>query len=435
MNKVYTKETILKLLSGMSSEKEIRKYLERFSSDDFRFAVIKVGGAVIQNDLENLVSSISFLHEVGLKPIIVHGGGPSLSSELKAKEIEFSFLDGQRITTSEVLDIAHSVFTSESKKITNALEKKNVTSKAFYDDAFVCEIKDNKLGFVGEVCEINIASIKKSIDDGEIPILSPIGRTIEGQLVNINADNATLAISEKILPDKVIFLSELGGILDQNNVLISNINLKDDYEYLMSKDWLYSGMKHKLKQINNLLNLLPKNSSVSITKPLNLTRELFTDAGSGTLVKLGHKINKFESVSLDQSSKIQSILEKSFKGRLNKNFFDGNKKYYLSSCDRAVIVMRYEEKAAYMDKFAVMSDARGEGLGKAIMKKMMLDHPKIFWRSRPNNNINSYYKNACDGFQKHSEWNIYWIGIEDLDELSGCIRYAIEQPLSITYEY
>ena len=92
MNKVYTKETILKLLSGMSSEKEIRKYLERFSSDDFRFAVIKVGGAVIQNDLENLVSSISFLHEVGLKPIIVHGGGPSLSSELKAKEIEFSFL-------------------------------------------------------------------------------------------------------------------------------------------------------------------------------------------------------------------------------------------------------------------------------------------------------------------------------------------------------
>ena len=76
MKKSYKKDTILKLLSSMSSEKEIRKYLDRFSSDDYRFALIKVGGAVIQSDLENLVSSLAFLNEVGLRPIIVHGGGP-----------------------------------------------------------------------------------------------------------------------------------------------------------------------------------------------------------------------------------------------------------------------------------------------------------------------------------------------------------------------
>ena len=69
MNQNFTKDTIIKLLSGMSSEKEIRKYLDRFSSDDFRFAVIKVGGAVIENDLENLISSLVFLNEVGLRPI------------------------------------------------------------------------------------------------------------------------------------------------------------------------------------------------------------------------------------------------------------------------------------------------------------------------------------------------------------------------------
>jgi acetylglutamate kinase len=86
MSKSYKKDTILKLLSGMSSEKEIRKYLDRFSSDDYRFAVIKVGGAVIQNDLDNLVSSLAFLNEVGLRPIIVHGGGPKLSEELERKK-------------------------------------------------------------------------------------------------------------------------------------------------------------------------------------------------------------------------------------------------------------------------------------------------------------------------------------------------------------
>ena len=91
MSKSYKKDTILKLLSGMSSEKEIRKYLDRFSSDDYKFAVIKVGGAVIQNDLDNLVSSLAFLNEVGLRPIIVHGGGPKLSQELERKKISFSF--------------------------------------------------------------------------------------------------------------------------------------------------------------------------------------------------------------------------------------------------------------------------------------------------------------------------------------------------------
>ena len=116
MNNSIQKDTIIKLLSGMSSEKEIRKYLDRFSSDDFRFAVIKVGGAVIQNDLDNLVSSLAFLNEVGLRPIIVHGGGPRLSNTLEERNIKFSFEEGQRVTSKEVLDVAISIFTEENNK-------------------------------------------------------------------------------------------------------------------------------------------------------------------------------------------------------------------------------------------------------------------------------------------------------------------------------
>ena len=122
MNNSIQKDTIIKLLSGMSSEKEIRKYLDRFSSDDFRFAVIKVGGAVIQNDLDNLVTSLAFLNEVGLRPIIVHGGGPRLSNELEERNIKFSFEEGQRVTSKEVLDVAISIFTEENNKITSALK-------------------------------------------------------------------------------------------------------------------------------------------------------------------------------------------------------------------------------------------------------------------------------------------------------------------------
>lgn len=435
MNNSIQKDTIIKLLSGMSSEKEIRKYLNRFSSDDFRFAVIKVGGAVIQNDLENLVSSLAFLHEVGLRPVIVHGGGPRLSEELTNRKIEFSFVDGQRVTSKEVLDVAISIFEEENSKITSALKSMGIAAIPLVKDIFECNIKNKELGFVGEVINTKSKNIKDIILNGGIPVIAPIGSTNDGQKVNINGDKATLALAKEILPDKVIFLSEVGGILDSSDNLISTINIKDDYENLMNKEWLHSGMKLKLQQIKILLDSIPSNSSVSITKPLNLNKELFTDAGFGTLVKAGHQIDKYKNIDSQSITTVTSILESAFKGKLVDNYFNKKEKdFYVSSCNRASIVISYEQDIAYMDKFAVINNARGEGLGNAMWSRMIKDHKKVFWRSRSTNAINNFYKDVCDGFQKYDEWNIFWIGIKDLNELTDCIQYAIKQPATIIYE-
>jgi len=435
MNQSFTKDTIIKLLSGMSSEKEIRKYLDRFSSDDFRFAVIKVGGAVIENDLDNLISSLVFLNEVGLRPIIVHGGGPKLSRALEDKKIQFSFKDGQRITSKEVLYEAIDVFKAENQKITSALIEKNVSAVPLMNDVFKCTIQDKDLGFVGTIIETNSDKIRDIILSGGVPVIAPMGYTDEKQIVNINGDKATQALAKEISPDKIIFLSEIGGILDGSGNLISTINIKDDYKRLMSEGWLHSGMKLKLEEIKHLLDYLPSNSSVSITKPLYLNRELFTDAGFGTLVKAGHQIDKFKELDSVNIDTITSILESAFKGTLDKNYFiKQDKEFYVSSCSRAAIAISLHQKVAYMDKFAVKTGARGEGLGNAIWNRMTADHKKVFWRSRPNNSINFFYKNVCDGFQKTDEWNIFWIGINDLDELTECIRIASHQPETITYE-
>lgn len=435
MNNSIQKDTIIKLLSGMSSEKEIRKYLDRFSSDDFRFAVIKVGGAVIQNDLDNLVSSLAFLNEVGLRPIIVHGGGPRLSNKLEEKNIKFSFEEGQRVTSKEVLDVAISIFTEENNKITSALKNKGINAVPLVKNIFECRITNKKLGFVGEVVKAQCEGIKDIISKGGIPVIAPIGETDNGQIVNVNGDKATLALAKEIIPDKVIFLSEIGGIFDGSDKLISTINIKDDYERLMSQEWLHSGMKLKLQQIKILLDSMPSNSSVSITKPLNLNRELFTDAGFGTLVKAGHQIDKYKKLDNNNQQNITSILESAFQGKLINNYFNSEKKdYYISSCNRSSIIISYDQDIAYMDKFAVISSARGEGLGAAMWNRMKADHKKMFWRSRSTNTINSFYKDVCDGFQKYDEWNIFWIGINDLKELTGCIEYAVRQPETITYE-
>ena len=90
----FIKDTNLKLLSAIGSEKEINKYIEKFSSPEQRFAVIKVGGSVIDNDLENLISSLVFLNQVGLKPVILHGAGPMLSKALEEQKIDFTFIIG-----------------------------------------------------------------------------------------------------------------------------------------------------------------------------------------------------------------------------------------------------------------------------------------------------------------------------------------------------
>jgi acetylglutamate kinase len=435
MKKSLKKDTILKLLSSMSSEKEIRKYLERFSSDDYRFAVIKVGGAVIQSDLENLVTSLAFLNEVGLRPIIIHGGGPKLSDELNKRKIKFSFLNGQRVTTKEVLDVAYKIFSGENTKIVSALKDQEVEAIPVIGDIFLCNIDNEELGFVGNIEEINSKKIKDIISSGGIPVIAPIGNINSNQYVNINGDKATLALAKEIVPDKVIFLSEIGGIYDSNEKLISHINIKDDYKTLMEQAWLHSGMRLKLEQIKLLLDCLPRNSSVSITKPLHLNRELFTDAGYGTLVKSGHQIDKLKSLDSDQKNILVSILESSFKGTLNNKYFkDHDKEFYLSKCNRASIITTSYKNITYMDKFAVISSARGEGLGNAMWNKMTSEHKKIFWRSRANNAINNFYKDVCDGFQKSNGWNIFWIGIDNLDELTECINYAIKQPATISYE-
>ena len=435
MNKSLKKDTILKLLSSMSSEKEIRKYLERFSSDDYRFAVIKVGGAVIQSDLENLVTSLAFLNEVGLRPIIIHGGGPKLSDELNKRKIEFSFLNGQRVTTKEVLDVAYKIFSGENTKIVSALKDQEVEAIPVIGDIFLCNIDNEELGFVGNIEEINSKKIKDIISSGGIPVIAPIGNINSNQYVNINGDKATLALAKEIVPDKVIFLSEIGGIYDSNEKLISHINIKDDYKTLMEQAWLHSGMRLKLEQIKLLLDCLPSNSSVSITKPLHLNRELFTDAGYGTLVKSGHQIDKLKSLDSDQKNILVSILESSFKGTLNNKYFkDHDKEFYLSKCNRASIITMSYKNITYMDKFAVISSARGEGLGNAMWNKMTSEHKKIFWRSRANNAINNFYKDVCDGFQKSNGWSIFWIGIDNLDELTECINYAVKQPATISYE-
>ena len=429
---LFIKETILKLLGAIGSEKEIKKYIEKYSSPEQRFAIIKVGGSVIQNDLDNLVTSLVFLDQVGLKPVILHGAGPMLSAELDLLGIKFSFIDGQRVTSSEVRDVAQNIFKQTNQKIVEALELLGANALGLTSNIFECKMGKPELGLVGEITQVNLDPINQALESSAIPVIAPIGEG-ENEILNINADIASVELVKAMNPDKVIFLSETGGIFNQSHKLIETINLVLEYEDLMQQDWLHSGMKLKLEQVKALLDHLPKTSSVSITQPINLPKELFTDSGSGTLVKHGYKVDQFKLPDRQIQSEFKLIVESSFDGQLVDDFFDKSDdlQIFMTACKRATIAISNEFKIPYMDKFGVIPNAKGEGLGAGIWHEMRKTYPEVFWRSRASNPINKFYSSICEGCQKNSDWHVFWIGISDYALLKDCIEYALNKPKSV----
>ena len=428
------KETIVRLLNNMGSENEIRKYLKRFSSNEgMKFAIIKVGGAILKDDIDNLVSSLSFLQQVGLTPIVVHGAGPQLNEQLEQEKIEAQFIDGKRVTNSDVLKIARKVFISENHNLVNALKNSGVDAASFYSGIFECALENESLGLVGTIQSVHDHDLIESVRNGAIPVVSPLGETEQGQIVNINADTATLALAKTIEPYKVVFLTGTGGILDANGKLIPAISLQNDYNYLMQQSWLHSGMKLKLQQIYELLNAVSNSTSVSITKPSLVAKELFTDRGSGTLVNKGEKIFQFKDWQYLSKDKLTDLIESSFGHHLQPNYYEQTQlhKAYVTECYRAATVVTNDYAIPYLDKFVVEDSAKGEGLGTAVWNRMLLDNPQLFWRASSHNPINKFYYSMADGFVRGKEWNVFWRGINDFTTIQSCVQQAINRPRTV----
>ena len=429
------KDTIIQLLSNLANPKEIQKYLDRFTeAGQSHFAVIKVGGAVLEKDLENLCSSLAFLERIGLFPIVVHGAGPQLSANLKAKDISTEFIDGQRVTSAPILKNAKQTFVAQNMTLANRLQAMGVKTASITTGVFEAKpVENSDLGYVGEVTSVNVEPIRLAIQSGAIPILSPLGDSETGQTLNINADVATNQLAINIKPYKIIFLTETGGILNKKDKIISTINLATDFDTLMDKDWLHGGMKLKLKQVNDILQQLPDSASVSITKPLHLSKELFTHKGSGTLIRKGEQMLSYDNIDDVEQDKLKSLIETSFNKTLQSDYFTSldASKIYITRCYRACAILRHIDGVPYLDKFVVASEAKGEGLGKTLWNYIKGEHDALFWRCKPDNPINGFYFAHAAGCYKTSDWNFFWYGIDDFTQVAQCFDNALNQPVTL----
>ncbi len=430
------KETIVQLLSNLGNPKEFNQYMSRFvEAGQSRFAVIKVGGAVLDNDLENLCSSLAFLERIGLFPIVVHGAGPQLNRNLEKQGIQSEFVDGQRVTTKEILKVAKKTFVEQNLKLSNRLQSMGVKTSTITSGVFTAEQSSKaELGYVGEVTEIDLEPINLAIAAGSVPILSSLAETASGQILNVNADIATNQLAIALNPYKIIFLTGTGGLLDEQGEIISSVNLITDYDSLMKEDWLHGGMKLKIQQVAEILSQLPSTSSVSITKPSHLAKELFTHKGSGTLIRKGESIMCHDNIETIKIKKITNLIEKSFSKTLNEDYFEKTviHKAYITYCYRAAAIVTLINGIPYLDKFVVAEEAKGEGLGKVLWEKVKSENPCLHWRARPVNSINGFYFKHSDGCVKSEQWNVFWYGLDGFEKISQCVKQAMEKEITVS---
>ena len=427
-----TRDIIIELLSQLGSSREAREYLQKFSSNDSsQFAVIKVGGEVLQDNLQQLVSSIGFLHHVGLFPIVLHGAGAQLNRALSEAGVPSKKIDGVRVTTADVMSVIRPVVYQQNLMLVEELEKLGIRSRSIQHGVFECEYLDeDKFGLVGRVTKVIPDSIKSTIAAGSLPIVTCLGETSGGQVMNINADIAVANLVLKIQPQKIIFLSPTGGLLNERGHVISAINLETDYQRLLDADWVHSGMRLKLIQIAELLEQLPFSSSVSITSANNLTRELFTHQGAGTLIRRGEGFAFEQEFSGLRQSELKTLIEVCFDRMLGDDYFrsiDLETLIWAGSGRAAAVIDRGISGIPYMDKFAVTPSAQGEGLGTALWQQIRQRFPKLYWRSRSENPVNNWYNRQSDFCVRRGKWRIFGYGMDDLGMIDPLVTSALSR--------
>lgn len=427
--------TFVRLLSNLASPKEIHLYLKRFSQvDASRFAVVKVGGSVLDEELDALVSALAFLQRVGLTPIVVHGAGPQLDRAFAEAGIEKRTVDGLRHTGPEALGVVRRVLQRENLRLVEALQVEGVRATSFQSGVFQAELLDpDRYGLVGRVVGLETSGVESAIGAGSIPVIVSLGETVGGQILNVNADWAANELVKRLRPYRIIFLTGTGGLLDAQGRIIESINLSTEYEELMRQPWLHSGMRVKLEQIHDLLMHLPLSSSLSITRPGEMAKELFTHRGSGTLVRRGERVltlDSWDSVDLDR---LRNLIESSFGRRLRDDYFETVQPFriYLTEHYRAAIVLTLEDGLTYMDKFSVLEEAQGEGLGRVLWQTMRADVPTLFWRSRETNVINEFYFANADGSLKGGGWTVFWYGLTDWESLRFAVEHSRSRPITV----
>ena len=269
------------------SNLEVEKYIKKYSKEKI---VIKCGGKVLLDEslLNNLIEDVVILKKLGLTPILIHGGGLGIKKKLDEQNIKSKFIMGLRVTDEKMINIVEGVMTKFNKEIVDALEKKSCKAKSVTikkNNIIYVEQENKELGYVGKPKRVDTKLLKEIIKEDFVPVIVPMGLDENGISYNINADTAAGAIARSIKSRRLMLLTDIDGVLDNNDKLISEINTMQAKE-LINNEVIHGGMIPKVKTcIDAINNGVRAVVIIDGRKPHSILFELFSDKGAGTLIR------------------------------------------------------------------------------------------------------------------------------------------------------
>ena len=265
-------------------------YIKRYSGE---IVVVKYGGnAMINEDLkEQVMQDIVLLWLTGVKIVLVHGGGPEISDMMNKLGKKAEFVDGLRVTDKETVDVVQMVLAGKiSKTLVNHIQVKGGKAMGISGmDGHLIEakMKDQRLGFVGDITNVNIEPVTDLLEKGYIPVISTVGCDEKGNAYNINADTAAARIAGALGARRLIMMTDIAGLLkdkDDPSTLIPEITV-DEAKELLSDGTIQGGMIPKIKCCVDAITHGVKNVIIMDGRiPHSILMELFTDEGAGTMV-------------------------------------------------------------------------------------------------------------------------------------------------------
>ena len=273
-------------------------YIRRYTG---KVVVVKYGGNAMVNEQlkQQVMEDVVLLWLIGVKVVLVHGGGPEISQTMKALGKEAVFVDGLRVTDRETVDIVQMVLAGKiNKTLVNLLEMKGGQAMGIsgMDGRLIeAEIKDERLGYVGEITRINIQPVTDLLEKGYIPVISTLGCDREGNAYNINGDTAAARVAGALEAERLIMLSDIPGLLrdkDDPTTLIPELSVMEATR-LRQEGVISGGMIPKMECCVEAIRRGVKKVIIMDGRvPHSILMELLTDEGAGTMIKGASSMNE-----------------------------------------------------------------------------------------------------------------------------------------------
>ena len=368
-------ELVIRFLTSIGRPDEAEFYLKLFKSESpERFAIIVVGESVMEEASEVLAADLRFLAQLQLTPIVIFGLVKPTTSGHHADTVRERLEPHVRCPIVNVEDPPH---------------------------------------------------VQAVVHDGGVALVPfpESAETIDHRF-DLLADLAQFLRSRKIM-----FLGTRSGLQTPDGAVLSLVDMTTEYEALVMPNRLPPHQQALLRQVNRLFQTIDRRTTIAVTSPLDLLRELFTSSGAGTLIRLGSSITHFSDMTGIDRSRLQPLIETAFGRTLVDDFFTRPiHALYLADDYRGTAIITDTPAGRYLTKFAVDQQARGEGVGYDLWRVLHANYPKLFWRSRADNPLIAWYEQQCDGLIRDEAWHVFWRGFQT-EDIPRAIDYARRAPI------